>query len=101
MDCFVAEEKSIRFKPTFGYNSEVKAAERAANAKVSLLESFDSGDATAFWSTWTGSVPPHLISRLAHIGDDSTFRRKSFSDATNITSHATHYAIAVAGRTRP
>ena len=40
----------------------MKAAERAATAKVSMLESFDSGDGTAFWSTWTGSVPPHLIS---------------------------------------
>ena len=61
VDCFVAEEKCARFKPTFGYNSEVRAAERASASKKILVECFDSGDATPFWSTWTTSVPPHLV----------------------------------------
>jgi hypothetical protein len=61
-DCFAAEARCNRFKPTFGYNSERTAIERAVAAKNSLLESFVAGDETAFFSTWSSSVPPHLVS---------------------------------------
>ena len=60
-DCFTAEARCNRFKPTFGYNSERNAVGRAAHAKESLVESFDKGDETAFFSTWSSSVPPHLV----------------------------------------